>query len=102
MAQFFHLVLLATLFISLIVRSSESRILGSIHSTSIAPASTEAFSLIPSPAPSSDGGIKNIWEHHSAGNSFSGGDIILGGFAAALVAALVCYLRITRRSKLGS
>ncbi|KAI3456380.1 hypothetical protein Pfo_013043 [Paulownia fortunei] len=104
MARFLLLLVLpATLFLSL-GRSSESRILESVSPTAMAPANTEAFSSISSPAPSgrviTNGapGITHIWKHHSADNSVAGGDVILGGFATALVAAIVCYIRITRRS----
>ncbi|KAK4421302.1 hypothetical protein Salat_2080700 [Sesamum alatum] len=65
------------------------------------------FGSIPSPAPSWGGadanggpGLMRIWSHHhSADKSVAGGDVILGGFATALVAAIVCYIRITMRSK---
>ncbi|KAI3466606.1 hypothetical protein Pfo_023269 [Paulownia fortunei] len=96
-------VMLGVLLISL-GRGSESRILESIPPTGMAPANAE--SSISSPAPSLGGvgtygtpGLTHIWNHHSADKSVAGGDVILGGFATALVAAIVCYIRITRRSK---
>ncbi|KAF7121444.1 hypothetical protein RHSIM_Rhsim13G0163300 [Rhododendron simsii] len=63
---------------------------------------------VPSPAPSyrgNDSGIGNIagnrrvTRHHSSDNSAAGGDVILGGFATALVGAILSYIRITRRNQ---
>ncbi|KAL6992690.1 hypothetical protein U1Q18_010803 [Sarracenia purpurea var. burkii] len=65
--------------------------------------------LIPSPAPSSGGdnsGIRNypgnrrVTRHHISDKSRAGGEVILGGFASALFAAVFCYIRVTRKSKL--
>ncbi|KAM3047496.1 hypothetical protein ACUV84_018366 [Puccinellia chinampoensis] len=42
--------------------------------------------------------------HHTAHNPFdrhfAGGKIILGGLAAAIIAAVFCYIRITRAKKI--
>lgn len=57
------------------------------------------------PAPSDNGinwmsnggpGIPLIRTHNS---SVAGGDVILGGLAIVAVAAIFCYIRITRRSR---
>ncbi|XP_022720833.1 uncharacterized protein LOC111278492 [Durio zibethinus] len=42
--------------------------------------------------------IRAIGKHYSSDKSAAGGDVILGGFVMAVVVAVVCYLRITRRS----
>ncbi|PIN22185.1 hypothetical protein CDL12_05105 [Handroanthus impetiginosus] len=105
MARF--LLLYIVLFISL-AKSNESRaIIQSNPPTAVAPANAgESFSLVSGLAPSSGGsdrngtlGLDDIWKHHGDDKSAAGGDVIVGGFAAALVAAIVCYIRITRRSK---
>ncbi|KAF5943695.1 hypothetical protein HYC85_017772 [Camellia sinensis] len=63
---------------------------------------------IPSPAPSSGGdssgmgngsGTRRITRHHSSDKSMAGGDVIVGGFATALVAAIYCYIRVTIRNQ---
>ena len=66
--------------------------------------------IAPIPALSSGGnnsGIGNslgsrrvMRHHHSSDKSVAGGDVILGGFATVLVAAIFCYLRVTRRHQL--
>lgn len=64
--------------------------------------------LVPSPSPSSGGndsgggggapaGNRLLTRRHSSDKSAAGGDVILGGFATALVAAIFCYIRVTRR-----
>lgn len=59
---------------------------------------------VQSPAPSSVGiiggspGIRRIARHHSD-KSVAGGDVILGGFLTALVAGVLCYIRVTRRNR---
>lgn len=40
--------------------------------------------------------IRLVSRHHS--DIPTGGDVILGGFAFAFVAAIICYIRITRRN----
>ncbi|GAB4826798.1 hypothetical protein Ancab_033679 [Ancistrocladus abbreviatus] len=61
----------------------------------------------PAPAPAPFGGwpdsdepgmvqIQRVGKHHW-GRSMAGGDVILGGFATAMVASIFCYIRITRR-----
>ncbi|KAI8567480.1 hypothetical protein RHMOL_Rhmol02G0125400 [Rhododendron molle] len=65
--------------------------------------------LVPSPAPSSGGndsgdggapaGNRLLTRRHSSHKSAAGGDVILGGFATALVAAIFCYIRVTRRNQ---
>lgn len=56
--------------------------------------------LVPSPAPSSGGtGNRFVIRHHSSDKSAAGGDVILGGFATALIAAILCYIRVTRRNQ---
>ncbi|KAL2253258.1 UNVERIFIED_CONTAM: hypothetical protein Sindi_0120500 [Sesamum indicum] len=103
-----HYVLLSVLLISLQGRSSESRRSDPISPMGTPPAGhAGAFGSIPSPAPSSGGadangdpaGLMHIWSHHSTDKSVAGGDVILGRFATALVAAIVCYIRITSSSK---
>ena len=58
---------------------------------------------VPSPAPLSERGDgpwnRRVTRHHSSDKSFTGGDLILGGFATALVAAIFSYIRITRRNQ---
>ncbi|KAI6703929.1 hypothetical protein NL676_013065 [Syzygium grande] len=63
-----------------------------------------------SPAPS-EGGIRSsmmaeapvmratrrVQRHHSSWAA--GGDVILGGFVMALVVVVLCYIRVTRKSK---
>ncbi|KAI7999256.1 hypothetical protein LOK49_LG09G01736 [Camellia lanceoleosa] len=62
---------------------------------------------VPSPAPSSGGeslgtgdvsGNRRVMGHHSSDKSEAGGEVIIGGFATALVAAIFCYIRVTRRN----
>lgn len=72
--------------------------LESITPTGSDSVNVEALSSSPSPAPLEDLSVTHIRKHHSEVNSVAGGDVILGGFAAALVAAIICYIRITRRS----
>ncbi|KAH7858239.1 hypothetical protein Vadar_021630 [Vaccinium darrowii] len=65
--------------------------------------------LVPSPAPSWGGhnsgnggtlaGNRRVTRHHSSDKSAAGGDVILGGFATALIAAIFCYIRVTRRNQ---
>ncbi|EOY28514.1 Basic helix-loop-helix DNA-binding superfamily protein, putative [Theobroma cacao] len=43
--------------------------------------------------------IRAIGKHSSLDKSAAGGDVILGGFVMAVVVAVVCYLRITRKSQ---
>ena len=58
---------------------------------------------VPSSAPSSGTGDvpenRRVTRHRSEDKSFAGGDLILGGFATALVAAIVSYIRVTRRNQ---
>ncbi|KAF9683463.1 hypothetical protein SADUNF_Sadunf04G0016200 [Salix dunnii] len=56
----------------------------------------------PSSAPSERGmvipaspGIRRIARHHSD-NFEAGGDVILGGFLVAIIAVVLCYIRVTR------
>ena len=56
----------------------------------------------PSPAPSEGGvvipaspGIRRIARHHPD-KSEAGGDVILGGFLVAIIAVVLCYIRVTR------
>jgi hypothetical protein len=60
----------------------------------------------PSPAPSEGGvvipaspWIRRIARHHSD-KSEAGGDVILGGFLVAIVAVVLCYIRVTRRNQI--
>ena len=64
----------------------------------------------PAPAPAAgwssslgDGGttthISRVSRHRP---NMAGGDVILGGFAFALVTAIVCYIRVTRRTDTSS
>lgn len=65
--------------------------------------------LVQSPAPSSGGndsggggapaGNRLLTRRHSSDKSAAGGDVILGGFATALIAAIFCYIRVTRRNQ---
>ncbi|OIT33500.1 hypothetical protein A4A49_62014, partial [Nicotiana attenuata] len=67
----------------------------------------EALILVPTPAPFEGGtgrgkgdqtpAIIHIRTHHSFDKSMAGGDLILGGFAIALIASIFCYIRVTRR-----
>ena len=41
--------------------------------------------------------IRLVSRHTS--NIPTGGNVILGGFAFALIAAIICYIRVTRRNK---
>uniref|UniRef100_A0A6N2KXB8 Uncharacterized protein n=1 Tax=Salix viminalis TaxID=40686 RepID=A0A6N2KXB8_SALVM len=57
----------------------------------------------PSPAPSEGGviipaspGIRRIARHHSDKSEDAGGDVILGGFLVAIIAVVLCYIRVTR------
>ncbi|KAA8515438.1 hypothetical protein F0562_018951 [Nyssa sinensis] len=88
-----------------------SKGLGAISpmSVNVSSAETQAPGLmdapIPSPAPS-EGGLnpetpvgRRIAKHHSSDNSAAGGDVILGGFATALVAVIYCYIRVTRKNQ---
>ncbi|CAI9087695.1 OLC1v1021837C1 [Oldenlandia corymbosa var. corymbosa] len=60
-----------------------------------------------SPAPSEEGGFVDPADpvllthvrsrHHSLNGSMACGDMILGGFATALIASIYCYIRITRK-----
>ncbi|KAJ6738025.1 hypothetical protein OIU74_003062 [Salix koriyanagi] len=57
----------------------------------------------PSPAPSEGGvvipaspGIRRIARHHSDKSEAAGGDVILGGFLVAIIAVVLCYIRVTR------
>ncbi|XVF27771.1 hypothetical protein REPUB_Repub14bG0137500 [Reevesia pubescens] len=43
--------------------------------------------------------IRAIGKHYSSDKSAAGGDVILGGFLMAMVVAVACYLRVTRRNK---
>ncbi|GFZ06275.1 hypothetical protein Acr_18g0004450 [Actinidia rufa] len=62
--------------------------------------------IVPIPALSSGGdssrignspGTRRVMRHHHLSDkSVVGGDVILGGFATALVAAIFYYLRVTR------
>lgn len=69
------------------------------------------FAPVPSPLPS-EGGVDIgtgdqapvvityiIKKHHSFDKSMAGGDLILGGFATALVASIFCCIRVTRRNQ---
>ncbi|KAF8031423.1 hypothetical protein BT93_D0586 [Corymbia citriodora subsp. variegata] len=40
---------------------------------------------------------RRVQRHHSSGAA--GGDVILGGFVMALVVVVLCYIRVTRKSK---
>ncbi|KAF8414049.1 hypothetical protein HHK36_002048 [Tetracentron sinense] len=42
-------------------------------------------------------GIRRMGKHHSSGESVAGGDVIIGGLATAIFAAVFCYIRVTRR-----
>ncbi|XAR66347.1 hypothetical protein NMG60_11012540 [Bertholletia excelsa] len=55
---------------------------------------------VPAPAPSvlANRRVMRWHQHHRSEKSAAGGDVILGGFALALVAAIFCYIRITRRT----
>ncbi|XAR53722.1 hypothetical protein NMG60_11022378 [Bertholletia excelsa] len=44
-------------------------------------------------------GNRRLTRHHSPGSSVAGGDVILGGFATALVAAIFCYIWVTGRTR---
>ncbi|KAL3345479.1 hypothetical protein AABB24_024442 [Solanum stoloniferum] len=67
----------------------------------------DTFALVPSPAPFEGGldrgrgdqapAVTHIRTHHSFNKSMAGGDLILGGFATALIASIFCYIRVTRR-----
>ncbi|KAG5246834.1 transcription factor DYSFUNCTIONAL TAPETUM [Salix suchowensis] len=57
----------------------------------------------PSPAPSEGGvvipaspGIRRIARHRSDKSEAAGGDVILGGFLVAIIAVVLCYIRVTR------
>lgn len=64
------------------------------------------LTLVPSPAPFEGGmdtgrgdqapAVTHIRTHHSFNKSMAGGDLILGGFATALIASIFCYIRVTR------
>ncbi|PHU26556.1 hypothetical protein BC332_04888 [Capsicum chinense] len=41
--------------------------------------------------------VTHVRTHHSFNKSVVGGDVILGGFATALIASIFCYIRVTRR-----
>ncbi|OMO64972.1 Basic helix-loop-helix DNA-binding superfamily protein [Corchorus olitorius] len=43
--------------------------------------------------------IRAIRKHYSYKKAQVGGDVILGGFVMALVVAVVCYIRLTRKSQ---
>lgn len=49
-----------------------------------------------SPMSSPDHGVR----HGPFDRNFAGGKIILGGLAAAIIAAVFCYIRITRAKKI--
>ncbi|KNA20299.1 hypothetical protein SOVF_053740 [Spinacia oleracea] len=76
---------------SSIVAVSKMQLLQRISKTEPDPAS-------PAPAPSvptiGDLHIRLVSRHRDMA---TGGDVILGGFAFAFVAAIVCYIRVTRR-----
>lgn len=67
----------------------------------------DTFTVVPSPAPFEGGmdrgrsdqapAITHIKTHHSFNKSMAGGDLILGGFATALIASIFCYIRVTGR-----
>ncbi|KAJ8549682.1 hypothetical protein K7X08_033389 [Anisodus acutangulus] len=67
----------------------------------------DTLTLVSSPAPSENGmsrgkgdqaqAVTHIRTHHSFNKSMAGGDLILGGFATALIASIFCYIRVTRR-----
>ncbi|KAB5560503.1 hypothetical protein DKX38_005460 [Salix brachista] len=40
-------------------------------------------------------GIRRIARHHSD-KSEAGGDVVLGGFLVAIIAVVLCYIRVTR------
>ncbi|KAI6703933.1 hypothetical protein NL676_013069 [Syzygium grande] len=40
---------------------------------------------------------RRVQRHHPSGET--GGDVILGGFVMALVVVVLCYIRVTRKSK---
>ncbi|KAM3285323.1 hypothetical protein P3S67_024122 [Capsicum chacoense] len=44
--------------------------------------------------------VTHVRTHHSFNKSVVGGDVILGGFATALIASIFCYIRVTRRGNL--
>ncbi|KAJ6364062.1 hypothetical protein OIU76_029073 [Salix suchowensis] len=65
--------------------------------------SKAALPPAPSPAPSEGGvvipaspGIRRIARHHSDKSEAAGGDVILGGFLVAIIAVVLCYIRVTR------
>ncbi|CAN4078274.1 unnamed protein product [Withania somnifera] len=67
----------------------------------------DSLTLVSSPTPSEKGtdrgrgdqspAVTHIRTHHSFNKSMVGGDLILGGFATALIASVSCYIRVTRR-----
>ncbi|KAA8519935.1 hypothetical protein F0562_014155 [Nyssa sinensis] len=64
------------------------------------PASGLIDAMVLSPAPPEGmPEVRRIARHHSSDKSVAGGDVILGGFATAVVASIYCYIRITRRNK---
>ncbi|KAI8567485.1 hypothetical protein RHMOL_Rhmol02G0125800 [Rhododendron molle] len=44
-------------------------------------------------------GTRLLTRLHPSDKSAAGGDVILGGFATALVAAIFCYICVTRRNQ---
>ncbi|MCD9643309.1 hypothetical protein HAX54_030652 [Datura stramonium] len=67
----------------------------------------DTSTLVPSPAPTVKAigrgrgdqtpAVTHIRTHHSFNKAMAGGDLILGGFATALIASIFCYIRVTRR-----
>ncbi|KZV53245.1 hypothetical protein F511_21502 [Dorcoceras hygrometricum] len=89
------LVLFSEIF-TFVVRSSESRILTEASRfQAMAPYIMNADALL---GPNPGGGAPGI-THHSVGRSEAGGDVILVGFATALLVTVFCYIRITRTRK---
>ncbi|GAA0158397.1 hypothetical protein LIER_38637 [Lithospermum erythrorhizon] len=56
-------------------------------------------SIAPCQAPLGEAplGMRHVFRKHPTHKSSAGGDVILRGFASALVAAIYCYIRITRK-----
>ncbi|KAL9236688.1 hypothetical protein vseg_011325 [Gypsophila vaccaria] len=54
--------------------------------------------LAPGIAPAGMVHIRVVTTHSGGDAAAAGGDVILGGFAVALVAAVVCYIRATRKT----
>ncbi|KMT04033.1 hypothetical protein BVRB_8g186340 [Beta vulgaris subsp. vulgaris] len=104
LVRFIHVSFLILLQISSIMAMSKMHFIQRISNLD---APTVALVQAPSQAPGSSSigdeqeqHIRLVSRHRS--DIPAGGDVILGGFALAFVAAIICYIRATKRNQIES